>query len=39
MEWDDGDNGDDRESVNCVPAKDVEVNGLGVWLPGCLADY
>jgi hypothetical protein len=33
MEWDDGDDGDDEGSVECV------VNELVVWLPGCLADY
>jgi hypothetical protein len=36
MEWDDR---DDEGSVECVPAKDIEINELGVWLPGCLADY
>jgi hypothetical protein len=39
---DDGDDGDDRDdgdnggSVECVLAKDVEVNKLGVWLLGRL---
>jgi hypothetical protein len=33
IEWDDGDDGG---SVECAPAKDVEVNELGVWLPGRL---
>jgi hypothetical protein len=39
MEWGDKDDGDDRDdegSVECVPAKDIEVNELGVWLPGRL---
>jgi hypothetical protein len=29
-----GDDEDDRGSVECMPAKDVKVNKLGVWLPG-----
>jgi hypothetical protein len=39
IEWDDRDNednGDNKGSVECVPAKDIEVNELGVWLPGRL---
>jgi hypothetical protein len=45
IEWDnkddenDGDNKDDRDnkgSVECVPAKDIEVNKLSVWLPSRL---
>jgi hypothetical protein len=38
-EWGDGDDGDNKDnvgSVECVPAKDIEVNELGVWLPGRL---
>jgi hypothetical protein len=41
IEWDDeddGDDGDDGGSVECVPAKDVEVNELGIWLPGRLSN-
>jgi hypothetical protein len=36
MEWDDGDNGDDGGSVECVPAKDARSTN---WVSGCLADY
>jgi hypothetical protein len=31
-----GDDGDNGGSVECMPAKDVKVNELGVWLPGRL---
>jgi hypothetical protein len=33
---DDEDDGDNGGRVECVPAKDVKVNELGIWLPGRL---